>query len=144
MFELIPSGSVSSVPGFLAGAVRAGIKTRDDLDLAILYSEVPCTATGVFTANRIKSAPVILSQGHLLRGKAQAIVANSGCANACVGEQGTGQMLWETAKLAATKLSISPGESPRSQHGRDWEYHWPMDCIRAGIEKIRLHKNGRA
>ena len=88
MFKLIPSGTITSVQGFLAGAINVGMKTKDELDLAILYCEVPCTAAGVFTTNRIKSAPVILSRGHLARKRAQAIVVNSGCANACVGEQG--------------------------------------------------------
>ncbi|GAH18576.1 unnamed protein product, partial [marine sediment metagenome] len=88
MFELIPSGTITSAKGFLAGAIHAGIKTKDELDLAILYSEMPCIAVGFFTTNRIKSAPVILSQRHLLRRQAQAIVVNSGCANACLGEQG--------------------------------------------------------
>jgi glutamate N-acetyltransferase/amino-acid N-acetyltransferase len=54
MFNLIPSGSVSSASGFLAGAVRAGIKSKGELDLAILCSEAPCKATGVFNTNQIK------------------------------------------------------------------------------------------
>jgi len=88
MFELISSGTITSAKGFLAGAIHAGIKTKDELDLAILYSEMPCIAVGFFTTNRIKSAPVILCQRRLIKRQAQAIVVNSGCANACLGEQG--------------------------------------------------------
>jgi len=79
MFELIPSGGVGSASGFLAGAAHAGIKNTDELDLAILCSEVLCTAAGVFTTNQIKSAPIILSQKHIAKGRAQAVVVNSGC-----------------------------------------------------------------
>ncbi|MCK4354584.1 MAG: bifunctional ornithine acetyltransferase/N-acetylglutamate synthase, partial [Dehalococcoidia bacterium] len=77
MFQLIPSGTITSAKGFLAGATHAGIKTRDDPDLAILHSQSPCGAAAVFTTNKIKAAPVILSQKHLSTAQAQAIVVNS-------------------------------------------------------------------
>ena len=86
--EVIPGGTVTSAQGFLAGATRAGLKTRGGLDLGILYSEVPCVAAGLFTGNRIKAAPVLLCQEHIANGKGQAIVVNAGYANACTGEQG--------------------------------------------------------
>ena len=140
MFKLIPSDSVSSASGFLAGAVHAGIKSEDGLDLAILCSEAPCTAAGVFTANQIKSAPVILSQLHIAKRRAQAIVVNSGCANACVGEQGLADAL-EMTNLAAAKLGISPEEVLVASTGIIG-VPLPMNCIRAGIEKIKLHKDG--
>jgi glutamate N-acetyltransferase/amino-acid N-acetyltransferase len=88
MFDLISSGNVTSASGFLAGAVHAGTKSKDQLDLAILCSEVTCKAAGVFTTNQIKAAPVILSQRHISKGQAQAIVVSSGYANACTGRQG--------------------------------------------------------
>jgi len=140
MFELIPSGSITSVPGFLASAVSAGIKTQDELDLAILYSEVTCIASGVFTTNKIKSAPVILSQRHLSKRQAQAIVANSGCANACLGEQGIADAS-EMANLAAAKLGMSPEKVLIASTGMIG-VPLPMNCIRAAIEKIELHKDG--
>jgi glutamate N-acetyltransferase/amino-acid N-acetyltransferase len=102
-FPLIPSGTVTSVPGFLAGAIHAGIKEKDEPDLAILYSRMPCVAAGVFTTNLIKSAPVTLSQRHLTRRTARAIVVNSGCANACLGEQGAKDAA-EMARLTAEYL----------------------------------------
>jgi len=85
-FEFIPSGSVTSPKGFLAGATCAGIKEKERLDLGILASEVPCVAAGLFTTNRIKAAPVVLCQQRLRSGKAAAVVVNSGCANACSGK----------------------------------------------------------
>ncbi|MHC1578738.1 MAG: bifunctional ornithine acetyltransferase/N-acetylglutamate synthase [Dehalococcoidia bacterium] len=109
MFDLIPSGSVYSGSGFLAGAVPAEIKSENDLDLAILYSEVPCTAGAVFTSNQIRSAPVVLYRRHVATGRAQAVIANSGCANACIGEQGLSDAE-EMAQLTAAKLGTSPDE----------------------------------
>jgi len=140
MFNLIPSGSVCSASGFLAGAVHAGIKNEDELDLAILCSEVPCKAAGVFTSNQIKSAPVILSQRHIAKGRAQAIVVNSGCANACLGGQGLADAL-EMANLAAAKLGISPEEVLVASTGIIG-VPLPMDRIRAGIPKIKPSREG--
>ena len=140
MFDLIPSGSVSSASGFLAGAVHAGIKSKGELDLAILCSEVPCKAAGVFTTNQIKSAPVILSQRHIAKGRVQAIVVNSGCANACVGEQGLADALG-MANLAAAKLGISPEGVLVASTGVIGVL-LPMDKIRAGIPKIKPTRRG--
>ena len=140
MFNLIPSGSVSSASGFLAGAVHAGIKNKDELDLAILCSEVPCKAAGVFTTSQIKSAPAILSQKHIAKGRAQAIVVNSGCANACMGGQGLADALG-MANLAAARLSISPEEVLVASTGVIG-VPLPMDKIRAGIPKIKPTREG--
>ena len=140
MFDLIPSGSVSSASGFLAGAVHAGIKSEDELDLAILCSEVPCKAAGVFTTSQIKSAPVILSQKHIVGGRAQAIVVNAGCANACNGGRGLADAQG-MADLAAAKLGISPKEVLVASTGIIG-VPLPMDKIRAGIPKIKLTMRG--
>lgn len=140
MFELIPSGSITSVNGFLAGAVCAGIKNRKELDLAILYSEVPCIAAGVFTNNRIKSAPVILSQKHLSRKQAQAVVVNSGCANTCVGERGLANAS-EMAGLTADKLDILPEDVLVASTGVIG-MPLPMSHIRSGIDEMKLHRGG--
>jgi glutamate N-acetyltransferase/amino-acid N-acetyltransferase len=136
----VPSGSVSSASGFLAGAVRAGIKSKDEFDLAILCSEVPCMAAGIFTTNQIKSAPVILSQRHIAKGCAQAIVANSGCANACTGGPGLADAV-EMAKLTAAKLGISAGEVLVASTGVIG-VPLPMDKIRVGIPKIKATRGG--
>jgi glutamate N-acetyltransferase/amino-acid N-acetyltransferase len=140
MFDFIPSGNASSALGFLAGAVRAGIKSKDELDLAILCSEVLCTAAGVFTTNQIKSAPVILSQRHIAKGRAQAIVVNSGCANACTGEPGLADAQ-EVANLTAAKLGISPEKVLVASTGVIG-VPLPMDKIRTGIPKVKLTRKG--
>ena len=67
--------------GFQASAVSAGIKNPDDprLDLALIYSQHPCSAAGAFTTNSVKAAPVKVSQAYLKADKVQAVVVNSGC-----------------------------------------------------------------
>jgi glutamate N-acetyltransferase/amino-acid N-acetyltransferase len=83
-------GGVGAAQGFLTSAVSCGIKNPDSprLDLALIYSEKPCTSAGTFTTNRVKAAPVRVSQTHLRKGNLRAIIANSGNANACTGVQG--------------------------------------------------------
>jgi glutamate N-acetyltransferase/amino-acid N-acetyltransferase len=136
MFRLIPSGTITSVPGFLAGAVHAGIKGNNEPDLAILYAPTPCLAAAVFTTSRIKSAPVVLSQKRLAQRKARAIVVNSGCANACIGEQGLADAA-EMAKLTAAKLGIAQEEVLVASTGVIGK-PLPMERIRDGIAKIKL------
>ena len=83
-------GGVGAPQGFLTSAVSCGIKNPDSkrLDLALIYSEKPCSSAGTFTTNRVKAAPVRVSQTHLRKGELRAIIANSGNANACTGVQG--------------------------------------------------------
>ena len=76
------------VPGFVAGAVAAGLKKDGKKDLGIIFSEVPACAAGVFTTNQVQAAPVLLDKERIKSGRCQAIVANSGNANACTGKQG--------------------------------------------------------
>ncbi len=73
--------------GFRAAAVASGIKP-ERLDLALVVADRPSTAAGVFTTNRVQAAPVLVSRDHLAGGRARAIVANAGCANAATGASG--------------------------------------------------------
>jgi len=94
------------IKGFTAGAVKAGIRYQDRLDLGLIYSETPAVAAGVFTSNRIKAAPLLIDIERLGRqGKAQAVLVNSGIANACCGEQGMEAALI-TSKIVANNLGI--------------------------------------
>jgi len=77
-----------SVPGFLGSGISAGIKSDNSKDLGLIYSKTPATAVGVFTTNRIKAAPVVLTQEKIKKGVAQALIVNSGNANACTGTLG--------------------------------------------------------
>jgi glutamate N-acetyltransferase/amino-acid N-acetyltransferase len=79
-------GSVTAPQGFRAAGVAAGIKTNGKKDVALIVSDVPATAAATFTTNQVKAAPVKLSMEHVKSGKACAIVANSGNANACTSD----------------------------------------------------------
>lgn len=93
------------VAGFKAGAVRAGIRGKDRLDVALIFSEAPAAAAGVFTTSKVKAAPVLLDMEYLQKGKAQAIIVNSGIANACTGETGM-TLARETSALVGRQLGI--------------------------------------
>lgn len=100
-------GGVCAPRGFHASAVSAGIKNPDDprLDLALIYSSHECSAAGTFTTNRVKAAPVRVSQAYLKADKVQAIVANSGNANACTGVVGISDAR-KTCHLIAKGLGL--------------------------------------
>jgi len=140
--ESIPSGTITSPRGFRAGATYAGInkKAKHGLDLGILFSEVPCAAAALFTTNRIKAAPVVMCQQRLQGGKAVAVVVNSGCANACTGEQGLADAA-EMADLAAKGIGMSPEDVLVASTGVIGQ-PLPMKQIRAGIEQIVLSADG--
>lgn len=140
--ELVPKGTITSAKGFLAGVVSAGLKTKGEqmADLGILFSEAPAVAAGMFTTNKIKAAPVILCQRHLGKRSAQAIIVNSGYANACTGEQGTRDAI-EMANLAAEKLGISAQDVLVASTGVIGTY-LPMEHIRAGIERVTPSAEG--
>lgn len=83
------AGNICAPKGFLASSVHAGIrKNSNKYDLAIIYSEIPAVAAGVFTQNQVRAAPVILTQKHIEQRTLQAIVVNSANANACTGSLG--------------------------------------------------------
>lgn len=75
-------------PGFQASAIDAGLKQDGDLDLALIFSKTESVAAGVFTTNKVKAAPVLLSRERIRSGTARAIIANAGNANACTGKAG--------------------------------------------------------
>lgn len=93
------------IKGFSAAAVKAGIRYKERLDLGLIFSEVPAIAAGVFTTNKVKAAPLLLDMERLGRGKAQAIIVNSGNANACTGPEGMKAAL-SVSSLVAKELNI--------------------------------------
>jgi len=88
LWRAVEGEGVTAASGFRAAGVACGIKESGDPDLALVVSERPAAAAGVFTTNQVKAAPVLLSQTRAASGRAQAVVINSGNANACTGEQG--------------------------------------------------------
>lgn len=101
-------GGVTAPKGFLATGVRCGLKTKGE-DFALIFSDLPATAAGVFTRNQICAAPILVCRDHLKRGPIRAIAINAGCANACTGEQG----LADARSMAA--LTAAPFGIPASQ-----------------------------
>ena len=135
-FRNIEEGSITSVQGFLSGAVKVGIRNHDELDLGILYSEETCVAAGVFTTNAIKAAPIIVSQKHLDDRTVRAIVMNSGCANACTGYSGVPDAE-EMTNLVAEVLGVSSNDVLVASTGVIG-VPLPMERIRDGIRNIVL------
>jgi glutamate N-acetyltransferase/amino-acid N-acetyltransferase len=138
MLQHVPDGSVTTPAGFLAGATHAGVKYPDPdrLDVALLASDRPCAAAGVFTRSTVPGAPVIVSREHLADGRARAIVANSGIANVANGEKGLVDAR-EMARMAAAKLGIEPDEVVVASTGViGWRL--PLDRVRSGVEAITL------
>lgn len=103
MSEHIPSNF--KVPGFLASGISAGLKKNRQKDLALLYSEVPSAVAGVFTTNRVKAAPVLLSMERVRSGSARAVLINSGSANACTGKQGLAD-IHRLSKFITSSLKV--------------------------------------
>ena len=99
-------GGVTAAKGFQAAAAAAGIKYQDRTDMALIYSEKPCKVAGAFTTNLVKAAPVKWDQAIVDGGlKSQAVIVNSGIANACTGEKGM-EYCRETAEEAAKVLNV--------------------------------------
>lgn len=94
------------IKGFSFSAVEAGIRYANRLDLGLIYSDSPCVTAGLFTTNQVKAAPVLIDKERLKSGHAQAILVNSGCANACTGAKGM-EVAKATSSLVSEALGIS-------------------------------------
>ena len=136
------NGTITSPKGFLAGAAYAGINkhTRFNLDVAILLSNTKTNASGVFTTNKIKSAPVLLCQRMLPSAQIKGIVVNSGCANASTGEHGQADAQnmcaiasQKTGVLMSNMLVASTGVIGR---------RLPLDKLGTAINQIELSPEG--
>ncbi|MFF4407028.1 bifunctional glutamate N-acetyltransferase/amino-acid acetyltransferase ArgJ [Streptomyces sp. NPDC001262] len=126
--------SVTAAQGFTAAGIAAGIKESGSPDLALVVNEGPRrAAAGVFTANRVKAAPVLWSQQVLKGGEVSAVVLNSGGANACTGPAGF-QDTHATAEKAAEVLGHSAGEIAVASTGLIG-VRLPMDKLLPGIEQ---------
>ena len=125
-------GGIDDVQGYKSKGHAAGIK-RMRKDLSVIFSTLPSTAAaGVFTTNKVRAAPVVLSEKHVASGRARAIVCNAGCANAATGEQGYRDAV-EMARLTAACLNVEPEEVIVASTGVIGR-HLPMDIVREGIK----------
>ena len=128
-------GGVCSARGFRAAGVAAEIKYKNRNDVALIVADAPCAAAAVFTTNRVAAAPVLYDREVVKGGCVQAILANSGCANACTGANGL-----KDAELAALATAGELGVDPKhvlvastGVIGRPL----PMDRLLAGMKKAK-------
>ena len=128
-------GGVTAAKGFEAAAAAAGIKYQDRTDMALIYSEKPCKVAGTFTTNIVKAAPVKWDRNIVDSGrKSQAVIVNSGIANACTGEEGMSYCA-ETAKEAARVLGVD-AESVLVGSTGVIGMQLPMERVKDGIHKL--------
>ena len=128
-------GGVCSARGFRAAGVGAEIKYKGRNDVALIVADAPCVAAAVFTTNKVAAAPVLLDREVVRGGRVQAILANSGCANACTGEEGL-----KDAKLSALvtagELGIDPKHVLVASTGVIGR-RLPMDRLLAGMKAAK-------
>ena len=128
-------GGVTAAKGFQAAGVAAGVKYQNRKDMAVIYSETPCTAAGVFTSNLVKAAPVVWDREIITGGRqVRAVIVNAGIANACTGKQGY-DYCRETAQTAAQALHIEEDSVLVASTGVIG-MQLPMDRITAGIRLL--------
>jgi len=125
--------SVTAPAGFRAAGIAAGIKESGQPDVAVVVNDGPsAAAAGVFTANRVKAAPVLWTQQVIRGGRVRAVVLNSGGANACTGPAGFGDT-HHTAERLSKALSVSAGEIAVCSTGLIGQ-RLPMDRLLAGVD----------
>lgn len=135
----IIQGGVTAAKGFEAASTAAGIKYQDRTDMALIYSQVPCVTAGTFTTNVVKAAPVKWDRQVVDSGKkSQAVIVNSGIANACTGAEGFGYCE-ETAKAAAKYLSVDAEGVLIGSTGVIGK-QMPIERLVAGIEALSRKK----
>ena len=131
----IIEGGVTAAKGFSAASAAAGIKYQNRTDMAMIYSETPCNVAGTFTTNVVKAAPVKWDRKIVTEGlKTQAVVVNSGIANACTGAEGM-SYCEQTAKKVSEVLDID-SESVLVGSTGVIGLQLPMDRLEKGIEML--------
>lgn len=134
MNQSFEEGSVTSVQGYIAAGIACGIKKRKK-DLALIFSESSCSVAGTFTLNKVKAAPLLVTQEIVKQHtKVKAVLINSGNANACTGEEGHKDAL-EMQSYCAEKLGLQPNEVLIASTGVIGQ-RLPMDKLKTGIEQI--------
>src|SRR5664280_2947145 len=128
------SANKISVPGFLANGISAGIKDGQQKDLALIYSTIPAKVAAVFTKNVFKAAPVLIDAERVKRGMAQAIITNSGCANAATGKEGYQDALAVSAAVSG-QLKIKDDLVLLGSTGVIGK-RLPVKKIKGGISKL--------
>ena len=131
----ISEGGITSARGFLAASCEANIKYKGRTDMAMVFSAAPCAAAGVFTSNQVKAAPVLWDREIVnTSGTAQAVIVNSGIANAATGQAGL-DLCRKTAEAAGAILKI-PAKSVLIGSTGVIGPLLPLDRLVAGTEKL--------
>ena len=137
------AGGFTAAKGFKAASCEAGIKYQNRLDMALLFADVPCAAAGTFTSNKVKAAPVLWDMDIVKSGKTvQAVVVNTGIANAGTGEEGL-RLCRETAEHTAKVLGISADSVLVGSTGVIGP-NVPLDRITAGVTAMSGMLSGSA
>lgn len=131
-------GTIASPKGFVADGLHCGLKRRKK-DIGWLYSEKQASVAGVFTTNQVKAAPVIVTKAKIQQQKLQAIIINSGNANACTGQQGLADAK-EMCQLAANALAIAVDDVAVASTGIIGQA-LPMVQVKAGIELLQAKQD---
>ena len=132
--NVIKNGTITDVKGFKAAGITAGLKKSGKKDLALIYSEYKAVAAAVFTKNLVKAAPILVDMENIKSENTQAIIVNSGNANACTGEDGY-KNAKKMTEIIAEKLNLHPTEVLVESTGIIG-VQMDMEKVASGLEKI--------
>ncbi|MEK3900553.1 bifunctional ornithine acetyltransferase/N-acetylglutamate synthase [Paenibacillus sp. FSL R7-0179] len=131
LYTVVEGGSITAPKGFTSGGLHCGLKKTERNDLAAILCEVPATAAAVYTTNVFQAAPLKVTRESLADGTLQAVIVNSGNANACTGDQGEADA-YEMRAAAARYLGVNELDVAVASTGVIGEL-LKMDCVRSGI-----------
>lgn len=132
--NVIKNGTITDVKGFKAAGITAGLKKSGKKDLALIYSEYKAVSAAVFTKNLVKAAPILVDMENIKSENTQAIIVNSGNANACTGEDGY-KNAKKMTEIIAGKLNLHPTEVLVESTGIIG-VQMDMEKVASGLEKI--------
>ena len=132
-------GGVTAAQGFTASGVHCGIRrNKSKADLALIFSEKPCAAAGVYTLNKVKGAPILVTKRNLQNGTAQAVVCNSGNANTCNADGE--EKAWRMCEITGQALGLDPSDIIVASTGVIGEI-LPIEPIESGVTEAAKELN---
>ncbi|WP_405104764.1 bifunctional ornithine acetyltransferase/N-acetylglutamate synthase [Paenibacillus sp. FSL K6-1217] len=134
LYTVVEGGSITAPKGFTSGGLHCGLKKTERNDLGAILCEVPATAAAVYTTNVFQAAPLKVTRESLVDGTLQAVIVNSGNANACTGDQGEADA-YEMRAAAARYLGVNELDVAVASTGVIGEL-LKMDCVRSGIAEL--------
>lgn len=140
LFTVVEGGSIVTPRGFSAGGLHCGLKKTSRNDIGAIRCEVEATAAAVYTTNVFQAAPLQVTRESLTNGRLQAVVVNSGNANACTGQQGE-EDAYAMRTAAARELGVAESNVAVASTGVIGET-LKMDCVHKGISRLPARMNG--